>query len=71
MYYLTTTKNDEKYYFTGKIHSHLFDASAYYEFDEELWTRTPGNLATKFTDGEITQRNGKIREHGWTIERAY
>lgn len=71
MYYLTTKHNNEKYYFTGKPSSHLFYRDAFYEFDEELWTRTPGKLATKFTDGEITQRNGKIREHDWTIERAY
>ena len=70
MYYLTTEHDDETYYFTGKVSSDYFKQGSKFEFNTEFWTRTPGNLATKFRDGEITHRLYMIRLHGWQIERA-
>ena len=70
MYYITTNHNDETHYFTGKVSSDYFRAGTEYEFNPEFWTRTPGNLATMFRDGEITHRLFMIRLHGWEVKRA-
>ena len=70
MYYLTTNHDDETYYFTGKVSSDYFKPDSNFEFNTEFWTRTPGNLATKFRDGEVTHRLYMIRLHGWKIKQA-